>query len=90
MSLKSLVLLVVSLLSVAVPARAATLTEVVRALETPFQAAAPAGVRIDDYRADFAQEARIAALDRVQRAKGRVSVRFEHRRPGQNPIILFH
>ena len=90
MPLKSLALLVGLLLGVTVPARAATLNDVVRTLERPFQAAAPAGVRINDYRADFAQEARIAALDRVQRAKGQVSVRFDHRRAGQEPTVLFH
>jgi outer membrane lipoprotein carrier protein len=72
------------------PAWAATLNEVVRALERPFQAATPAGARVEDYRADFAQEARIASLDRVQQARGQVSVRFDRRRSTAEPTVQFH
>lgn len=71
------------------PARAAGLRDVVRTLEAPFQAATPAGQRIQDYTADFFQESRIASLDRLQRARGRVSVRFDYRR-GQVPLVMFH
>jgi outer membrane lipoprotein carrier protein len=71
------------------PAKAATLSDVVRTLERPFQAATPAGTRIDDYRADFAQEARIASLDRVQHARGQLSVRFEYRRSAPEPTVMF-
>jgi outer membrane lipoprotein carrier protein len=76
------------LLLSAVAAWGAPLADVVRALEQPFQAAAPAGRRIDDYRADFSQTARIASLDREQTAKGQVSVRFDYRRA--EPTVLFH
>jgi len=69
---------------------AATLSEVVRALERPFQAATPAGARIEDYRAEFAQEARIASLDRVQQARGQVSVRFDRRGAAAEPTVQFH
>jgi outer membrane lipoprotein carrier protein len=91
MPVKSPVLLLASLLLAlfAVPAGAATLDEVVRALERPFQTAAPVGVRIEDYRADFGQEARIASLDRVQRARGQVSVRFDRRGSGPEPTVQF-
>jgi outer membrane lipoprotein carrier protein len=72
------------------PARAAGLNDVIRALETPFQEQ-----QIKDYTADFFQEARIASLDRLQRARGRVSVRFDYRtnrsnRSDQVPIVMFH
>jgi outer membrane lipoprotein carrier protein len=69
---------------------AAPLNDVVRVLERPFQAATPAGTRIDDYRADFSQEARIASLDRVQQAKGHLSVRFDYHRDTLDPTVLFH
>jgi outer membrane lipoprotein carrier protein len=72
------------------PAVAATLADVVRVLERPFQAATPAGGRVEDYRADFTQEARIASLDRTQQARGRVSVRFDYRRAAPEPIVMFH
>jgi len=72
------------------PAWAAPLNEVVRALERPFQAATPAGARVEDYRAEFTQEARIASLDRVQQARGQVSVHFDRRRPAAEPIVQFH
>jgi len=89
--LPTLVLAVLLMTGAAAPAApAAALNDVLRALERPFQTATPAGARINDYRADFAQEARIASLDRVQRARGRVSVRFDHRRAGQEPVVQFH
>jgi len=89
--LPALMLAALLLTGTSVPtALAATLTDVVRAVERPFQTATPAGARINDYRADFAQEARIASLDRVQRARGRVSVNFHRRRAGQEPVVQFH
>ncbi|MCM2264165.1 MAG: outer-membrane lipoprotein carrier protein LolA [Desulfuromonadales bacterium] len=73
----------------ALPARAAGLRDVISALETPFKATAPDAQRIQDYTAEFFQESRIASLDRLQRASGRVSVRFDYRR-GQVPTVMFH
>ncbi len=77
------------LLLPAVSAGAAPLADVVRALERPFQAATPPGGRIDDYRADFAQTARIASLDREQSAAGQVSVRFDYRSAAAGPTVRF-
>ncbi len=90
MSLKILTSLTASLLLglLAVAAQAAGLREVIQALETPFQARTPAGQRIQDYQADFFQESRIASLDRLQRARGEVSVRFDYRR-SQVPLVMF-
>ncbi|NJC88723.1 MAG: outer membrane lipoprotein carrier protein LolA [Desulfuromonas sp.] len=73
----------------ALPASAAGLRDVIDALETPFKASTPEGQRIQDYTADFFQESRIASLDRLQRARGQVSVRFDYRR-GQVPTVLFN
>jgi outer membrane lipoprotein carrier protein len=69
------------------PAQAAGLNDVIRALETPFKER-----QIKDYSADFFQESRIASLDRLQRAHGRVSVRFDSQsgRSGQVPTVMFH
>ncbi len=71
----------------ALPARAIGLRDVIEALEQPFQ-----NQHIRDYNADFFQESRISTLDRLQRARGRVSVRFdyERKRPGQVPLVMFH
>jgi len=69
--------------------QAAGLSTVVRTLETPFQTGTPAEKRIYDYSADFFQEARIASLDRLQRARGRVMVRFDDQRGGQVPRVMF-
>lgn len=74
------------------PAQAAGLREVIGALETPFKASTPAEQQIRDYTAEFFQESRIASLDRLQRARGQVSVRFDYRRnrPDQVPMVMFH
>jgi outer membrane lipoprotein carrier protein len=62
--------------------------DVINALEVPFQGTG-AG-QVHDIRADFFQESRIAALDRLQRGRGTVMFRFE---PGDNrrtPIAMFN
>ena len=67
-------------LAVTVPyAWAVALSDVVNTLETPFQAETEAEHRILDYSADFSQESKIASLDRLQRANGRVEVVFGYR-----------
>ncbi|MBW2519837.1 MAG: outer membrane lipoprotein carrier protein LolA [Deltaproteobacteria bacterium] len=71
------------------PAAAASLSDVIKTLETPFQHATGATERINDYDAEFFQESRIASLDRLQRARGQVSVAFDYRIPGQVPTVLF-
>lgn len=66
------------------PARAVGLRDVIEALESPFR-----DRQIKDYSADFFQESRIASLDRLQRARGQVSVRFSYR-SNQVPLVMFH
>lgn len=68
-----------------VPARAIGLNDVKRALVTPFKEK-----KIQDYTAEFFQQSKIASLDRLQRARGRVSVRFDDRRSGKVPTVMFH
>ena len=65
------------------------MSQVIRALEDPFKADAPADQAIHDFEADFFQESRIASLDRVQRGQGQVMVKFDHRRGDQAPLALF-
>jgi outer membrane lipoprotein carrier protein len=65
------------------------LNDVIRALEGPFQADAPAGTAILDFEADFFQEATIASLDRVQRGRGRVAVKFDRVRGDRVPLAMF-
>ncbi|MEZ4600927.1 MAG: outer membrane lipoprotein carrier protein LolA [Syntrophotaleaceae bacterium] len=60
-----------------------SLKEVVTALEAPFR---PGGA-IRDFRADFAQQSYLGALDRVEEGRGRVAVRFD--RKGQEVTPRF-
>ena len=69
------------------------LSEVIKSLETPFKADA---VRkeggpsvIVDFQADFLQESLIASLDRVQRGKGSVSVKFDREKTDRVPLTKF-
>ncbi len=80
-SLISFLFLVVTLSGVAAPAFAISLGDVIRTLETPFQAGDDDGsdYRIDNYSANFFQESKIASLDRRQRATGRVEVAFDYK-----------
>ena len=77
-SLFSALCLAACLAVAATPAWAASLREVINALETPFQTGTDAALRISDYSADFFQESKIASLDRLQRANGRVEVAFDY------------
>lgn len=65
------------------------MSQVIRAIEDPFKADAPADIAIGDFEADFFQESRIASLDRVQRGRGRVMVKFDHTRGDRVPKALF-
>lgn len=65
------------------------LSTVIAAVEGPFQAGAAASVAIQDFEAELAQESNIVSLNRIQRAKGRVQVRFERSAAGQVPKALF-
>jgi outer membrane lipoprotein carrier protein len=71
------------------PAWAASLGDVISALETPFQTKTDKTQRIYDYSADFFQEAKIASLDRLQRASGEVEVAFDYQRKDTVPSVKF-
>lgn len=78
-------LTLLALLPALVSARSDTevdLSELIKTLETPFKVDAvrkkkPGQSAIIDFRADFLQESLIASLDRAQRGKGEVSVKFD-------------
>jgi outer membrane lipoprotein carrier protein len=84
-----LALAVLTTLGPAVAARGADLKEVIRTLETPFQADAPAAAAIRDFQGEFSQESRIASLDRVQRGRGRVAVKFKRLQKDRPPLAMF-
>lgn len=88
-SLFSALCLGVFLATVAAPAWAVALSDVIRTLETPFQTETAEELRIYDYSADFFQESKIASLDRLQRANGRVEVSFDYQRPQTVPNVMF-
>jgi outer membrane lipoprotein carrier protein len=77
------------LASAAAPALAVGLNDVIRTLETPFQAQTAKEFRIYDYTANFSQESKIASLDRLQRANGRVEVAFNYLREQTVPEVKF-
>lgn len=79
----------VLLATVVAPAWAVSLGDVIRTMETPFQAETDKDLRIYDYSADFFQESKIASLDRLQRANGRVEVAFDYERPQTVPGVKF-
>ncbi|GEM_PF-204899 len=68
---------------------AIALNDVIHTLETPFQTKTAKELRIFDYSADFFQESKIASLDRLQRATGRVEVSFDYKRPQTVPDVMF-
>jgi len=74
---------------VTTPVWAVPIGDVIRTLETPFQTATAKELRIYDYSADFFQESKIASLDRLQRANGRVEVSFNYQRPQTVPDVMF-
>jgi outer membrane lipoprotein carrier protein len=88
-SLFSTLCLAALLAALAVPAWAASLGDVISALETPFQTKTDEKLRIYDYSADFFQESKIASLDRLQRASGEVEVAFDYRRKDTVPRVKF-
>ena len=77
------------LATLAAPAWAASLGDVISALETPFQTKTDEKLRIYDYSADFFQESKIASLDRLQRASGEVEVAFDYQRTDTVPRVKF-
>jgi outer membrane lipoprotein carrier protein len=77
------------LATLATPVWAASLGDVISALETPFQTKTDEKLRIYDYSADFFQESKIASLDRLQRASGEVEVAFDYQRTDTVPRVKF-
>lgn len=65
------------------------LSDVVKTLEAPFQSGTVPGAAIDDFEADFFQESHLVSLDRTQRGRGRVMVRFDRRRSERVPRAMF-
>ncbi len=65
------------------------LSDVVTALESPFRAGSDPQKSIHDFQGDFFQESRIVSLDRLQRGRGRVSVKFDRDRGDRVPRALF-
>ena len=88
-SLFSALFLGLFLATVTTSAWAVPLNDVIRTLETPFQTETAKELRIYDYSADFFQESKIASLDRLQRANGRVEVSFDYQRPQTVPDVMF-
>jgi outer membrane lipoprotein carrier protein len=68
------------LLLIAVPAVSfgedVSLERVIQALEAPFGQKGEKGGAIADFEADFRQESRLASLERTQRGRGTVAVKF--------------
>ena len=88
-SLFSALCLGIFLASAVAPAWAVGLNDVIRTLETPFQAKTAKEFRIYDYTADFFQESKITSLDRLQRANGRVEVVFNYLQEQTVPEVKF-
>ena len=86
--MKRLILLTLAMLLTAAQAFGADLDNVVRALEAPFQSGAGPGA-IADFQADFFQESRLASLDRAQRGRGTVAVKFDRVQKDETPVARF-
>jgi outer membrane lipoprotein carrier protein len=65
------------------------LDQVIQALERPFKHTADARTAINDFEADFSQQSLIASLDRIQRGRGRVAIKFDRSRPDRVPLAMF-
>jgi outer membrane lipoprotein carrier protein len=57
---------------------AISLRDVINTLEEPFSSSTAEERRINSYSADFFQQSKIASLNRLQRANGRVEVAFDY------------
>lgn len=94
MRLKLSILFLLCLLPSLSMAAAVGLSDVIKTLETPFKSTATkdrgtATSGIYDFQADFFQESLIASIDRVQRGRGEVSFKFQRRRIGAAPLVMF-
>jgi len=87
-----LVLVLLALLPVPQTASAAadvSLNDVIKALDEPFKANSATPSAIADFQADFTQESRVASLDRIQKGRGRVTVKFNRARSDRPVPPLF-
>jgi outer membrane lipoprotein carrier protein len=66
-----------------------SLNEVIETLEKPFRADTAADAAIRDFEADFSQVSTLVSLDREQRGRGRVQIRFEAQPAGRPPVAQF-
>lgn len=87
--LKAIPIVAATLIIMSSPSHSAGLNDVVAAIQTPFRAETAKDRQIRDYRADFVQEAQIASLGRVQRAAGKVVVRFDGLHDDTGPKVRF-
>lgn len=81
-------ILAVTLLLPLCASAAVGLSDVIRTLEQPFQHDGSPG-KIQDFEADFFQESHMASLDKLQRGRGKVSVRFEQSSRDRVPLAMF-
>jgi len=88
-SFLSALFLGISLAFAAAPVWAVSLSDVISTLETPFQTETDKELRINNYSADFSQESKIASLDRLQRANGRIKVAFDYQKEKTVPDVKF-
>lgn len=79
------------LLAPALPARGAegSLSAVIAALEAPFKAGADRNTAIHDMQAEFFQESLLTSLDRMQRGRGRVAMKFSRPVADRVPLTKF-
>lgn len=95
LKLTPLLLLIWTLASPASAKEIIGISDVIQTLENPFRidAVAARGTTrsaIADFEADFFQESRLVSLDRTQRGRGRVQVRFDRTRGDRVPLTMFH
>ncbi len=84
-------LLFFSLLPGVCSAENISLNDVSDALQNPFKAEVvrERGTNITDFQGDFFQQSQIAAIERVQRARGYVSFHFDYRAGEAVPLAMF-
>lgn len=85
----TLLLLLMAPLAGSAEAARVGMSDVIQALERPFQSTTPDREAIHDFQGDFFQESRLASLDQMQRGRGLVTVRFDKRDSRQVPRTMF-
>lgn len=85
----NIICLISLLAGVASPVTAATVRDVVNALEIPFRSDTPPEQAIHDIEGDFLQESSIASLDRTQEGRGDVALKFVRQGDSRVPLVKF-